>query len=92
MKGSLITLFALVAAPALALEEITAGRTVYAAPASGFEEIAVDKAAYTGSIAGRAAALADSKLAARAEFFCKLPTSAVSGAPRNAADIDGMPA
>ena len=96
MKGTLITLFALAAAPALAsgLSKNTGGKSIYVGYAP-LNEITVGESVATGSVAGRAAALADSKLATRAtaaEFFCQLPTRDVSGAPANAANIDGMPA
>ncbi|MCJ1325016.1 hypothetical protein MMC10_001678 [Thelotrema lepadinum] len=94
MKGTLITLFALAAAPALAsgLSKNTGGKSIYVGYAP-LNEITVGESVATGSVAGRAAALADSKLATRAtaaEFFCQLPTRDVSGAPANAANIDGV--
>ena len=92
MKGTFIALLALVAAPALASEEQSTsalGKPIFfgAAP---LNEITVDKSTNTGSLAGHAAALAGSAVTPDAEFYCQLPTRAVSGAPPNAANIDGM--
>ncbi|KAL9111903.1 MAG: hypothetical protein Q9227_003753 [Pyrenula ochraceoflavens] len=80
MKASFIAILALVAAPALAQVDEIAARNPY-----------------VGSLAARAnepteiqsssdAAAPD---AAAAQVFCRLPTSAVSGAPPGAANIDG---
>ena len=90
MKGTFIALLALVAAPALGLEDTTLGKPIlFSSPE--MTEIAAGGSAFAGSLAGRAAAaLAENELVARAQFFCQLPTSAVSGAPPNAANIDGM--
>lgn len=82
MKAILITLFALVAAPVF----------------GEIEEIATSGTQYSGSLAGRAATeiqasaegTADTDAVAPAITFCRLPTSAVSGAPAGAANIDGM--
>ena len=93
MKATLIALFALVAAPALAMEEIKAGRATAIASAAAAPALGeIFRRDATGSVVARAAAaLADSnsQLAPRAEFFCKLPPQAVSGAPLGANDIDG---
>ena len=86
MKATFFTLLALVAAPALA------GTTKAVWIGSPAGEITAGTTA-VGSLAARA--LAGSKLGARAtdaEFFCQLPTRAVSGAPANAANIDGIQA
>lgn len=83
MKAIFITLLALVAAPALA----------------EFDEIANRGVQYSGSLASRATteiqadgaqAAPDAAPAPDAQTFCRLPTSAVSGAPPGAANIDGM--
>ena len=81
MKGFLVTLLALVATPALAQVGEIAARSPYA-----------------GSLAGRAATEIQQGSAEAAApeavepgvTFCRLPTSAVSGAPPAAANIDGM--
>ncbi|KAL9621760.1 MAG: hypothetical protein Q9160_003878 [Pyrenula sp. 1 TL-2023] len=82
MKATFITILALVAAPALAQVGEIAARNPYA-----------------GSLAGRAAtevqAPADGAQAEDTNAvgpnipFCQIPTSAVSGAPAGAANIDG---
>ena len=86
MKATFFALLALVAAPALAVE-IVDGKPFYAGVPTG--EINAPTTPYTGSVAGRALAAPLNNRAADAEFFCQLPTAAVSGAPANAANIDG---
>ena len=87
MKCTLIALLTLAAVPALAVEvKIINGQTTYVGPAVS-ETVALPN---SGSLAGRAAALAAVEERAAAATFCQLPDSEAPGAPSQARNIDGM--